>query len=661
MIDLGSVLDQMLAGVTSELQATSAAGAAQTLQLSDGVRVQHVTRADPLYRFHLDSRRPPSVGQTGWIVRGEETQSGATVAAREGHVLEFRLERDIGASVPGARFVFQDTCLLQWLQDRLKQLTRCAPHHDLSHRVISGAGPIDLSSEQPASVQDLDGLNPGQSKVVAMALKSSITVCMAPPGTGKTRTAGAIADAWIRRGLGVLMAAPTNVALDRVLLALLRRGVDPELLLAGRILRVGAIVDPDLESDFGDHVILSRVVARHAAPVQARLKEIARELSALSDGSSPLNLQDALRRRADLLGEHRRLDVKLEHLPQALIDRAQLIATTIHRAGLGWLRRSFDAVLIDEASMCSQAWTYPVLRAVKERGVFLGDPHQLGPIVRSSDRAARRWLGQSILEAYAAGPGFAPHVLHLDTQYRMNAKICRVVSEMSYEGTLKTHHRPSHTRLIPQLPGPVAYVNTNELGARCKRSPAGFSRINPRQAQLAAEIACHLAAHCPEATGAVLTPYQAQGALLRRALRRRCGPSHSIEVGTVHGLQGDAAGWVVLDLTDGPGLPPSILLRGTGSQDLGPQLLTVAMSRAEHHVVVVGDLSWLARAVPADAVLMRLLRILSVHGTPLAMSDFAGEFEYRQPAPDASSSILGDLQPTHRRTRRTGRQHREQP
>ena len=661
MIDLGSALDEMLAGVSSELQTTTGRGAAQTLQLSDGVRVPDVERPEPHYRFHLDSRRPPKVGQAGWIVRDERTRCRAMVAAREGHALKFRLERDIGSAVPVAQFVFEDVCLLRWLHDRLKELIRCAPEQDLSHRVISGAHPIELSNASPTSLRDLAGLNPQQIRAVSAALRSDLTVCMAPPGTGKTRTAGAIADAWIRRRLGVLMTAPTNVALDRVLLTLLRRGVETDLLSAGRVLRVGTVVDPGLERDFGEQVILSRVVAREAAPARARLEEIARELTALIHGSSPLSGQDALRRRDDLIEEERRLNAKLEHLPQTLIDRAQLVATTIHRAGLGWMRREFDAVLVDEASMCSQVWIYPTLRIVNGRGVLIGDPHQLGPILRSHDTAAKRWLGRSPLEPYAAGHCSASHVVRLDTQYRMNAEICRVVSEMSYNGALKTHSTPSHARVTPQLPGPVAYVNTNGLGAQCKRSSTGFSRINPRQARLAAEIACHLAAHCPEATGAVLTPYRAQGALLRRELRQRCGPSHGIEIGTVHGLQGDSASWVVLDLTDGPGLPPSILLTGSKTRDLGSQLLTVAVSRAEHHLVVVGDLRWLARAVPPDAVLMRLLRFLSAHGIPLTLSDFVGGCEHHQRSPNTSRSHPEDIRSGQRKPWGGGRRTRKQP
>ena len=661
MINIGSALDEMLAGVTSELQATSTGGAAQTLQLSDGLQVLDVDRPEPHYRFHLDSRRPPRVGQAGWIVRDQNTRCGAVVAAREGHVLEFRLERAIGAEIPGAQFVFEDACLLRWLHDRLKELSRRAPQGDLSHRVTSGARPIELPEGWPASLRDLQGLNPEQGRAVAMALNVDLTVCMAPPGTGKTRTAGGIADAWVRRGLGVLMTAPTNVALDRVLLSFLRRGVDPDLLSAGRILRVGTVVDPDLESGFGDHVMLSRVVAREAKPVRARLAEIAQELTALTDVSSSLSPQEASRRRDNLTEEDRRLNTKLEHLPQTLIDRAQLVATTIHRAGLGWMRRSFDAVLIDEASMCGQAWVYPTLRVGGGQAVLIGDPHQLGPIVRSHEKTATRWLGRSALDPYATGHRSDSHVVRLDTQYRMNAEICRVVSEMSYEGALKTHSTPTHARVIPRLPGPVVYLNTNGLGARCERASTGFSRMNPRQADLAAEIACSLAAQCPEETGAVLTPYQAQGALIRRAVRRRCGPSHGIEIGTVHGLQGDSAGWVVLDLTDGPGLSPSLLLKGCKSPDLGPRLLTVAISRAEHHLVVVGDLTWLSRAIPSDAVLMRLLRILSARGIPLSLTDLVRGAGNPQGVRNTSRSHPEDLRSVHRTPRRNRRRGRTQP
>jgi hypothetical protein len=145
--------------------------------------------------------------------------------------------------------------------------------------------------------------------------------------------------------------------------------------------------------------------------------------------------------------------------------------------------------------------------------------------------------------------------------------------------------------------------------------------MNPRQAAAVARLAAWIAAEVPNRRGAILTPYRAQRHLIQKEVSRFPEASGRLDVGTVHGYQGNSAAYVIVDVADGPGLPPSLLLRGTRPTDPGPRLLTVAMSRAEHHLIVVGNLSWLARAVPSDAFLVRLLRLLESSGGEFSLPD----------------------------------------
>lgn len=145
--------------------------------------------------------------------------------------------------------------------------------------------------------------------------------------------------------------------------------------------------------------------------------------------------------------------------------------------------------------------------------------------------------------------------------------------------------------------------------------------MNRRQAAAVARLATWIAAEVPTCRGAVLTPYRAQRHLIQRELSRGPATHDRIHVGTIHSYQGTSAAFVIVDLADGPGLPPSRLLRGTRPTDPGPRLLTVALSRAEYHLIVVGNLSWLARAVPADAFLVHILRLLESSGHELVLPE----------------------------------------
>jgi superfamily I DNA and/or RNA helicase len=109
----------------------------------------------------------------------------------------------------------------------------------------------------------------------------------------------------------------------------------------------------------------------------------------------------------------------------------------------------------------------------------------------------------------------------------------------------------------------------------------------------------------------VIAPYRAQARALRDALRERCRArvdDGSIQVSTVHRFQGEERDLIVFDTTDAPGKSGRFLsdLRNPSAANL----INVAISRARHALIVVGDVPHLRRVLGEDSSLLRVIRAL---------------------------------------------------
>ena len=102
------------------------------------------------------------------------------------------------------------------------------------------------------------GLNGEQAAAVARALDGELSYVWGPPGTGKTLTVARIAEAFFREGRSVLVAAPTNQAVDHLLSAVLERLKAEKEVAEHAVLRLGPIVSAELDRRWGDLVDLDR-------------------------------------------------------------------------------------------------------------------------------------------------------------------------------------------------------------------------------------------------------------------------------------------------------------------------------------------------------------------------------------------------------------------
>jgi hypothetical protein len=261
----------------------------------------------------------------------------------------------------------------------------------------------------------------------------------------------------------------------------------------------------------------------------------------------------------------------------------------------------WDAIVIDEASMISLASiVYPLYRQKTQKFIIAGDPFQIEPIV-----AVEQWKDENIYtlvglnKAGSFGkPATEPHdypVRNLEVQFRSIPAIGEVFSHFTYDGIL-THYRAAGSQRPLKLNGYNAKplnlikfpVSKYESIYRAKRLESG-TPYQTYSALFTFEFVRWLAGQVQgcKTNGVrigVIAPYRAQANVLNR-LNDSWAPKPDgveIQVGTIHGFQGDECDIIVAVLNP----PPTIST--SSHMFLNKQnILNVAISRARDYLFIV--------------------------------------------------------------------------
>jgi ATP-dependent RNA/DNA helicase IGHMBP2 len=245
-------------------------------------------------------------------------------------------------------------------------------------------------------------------------------------------------------------------------------------------------------------------------------------------------------------------------------------------------------LVIDEACQTTEPGCWiPLARC--DRVVLAGDPCQLPPTVVSPE-AAKLGFGVSLLERLVSLYG-DQITRRLDVQYRMHTDIMTFSSREFYDSALtadesvRNHHLCDLPGVItnPLTANPVQFIDTAGGGYDEEREPDGESRLNSKEAALAArKVQSLLDSGIQPADIAVIAPYAAQVRLLREKLK-----VPGLEIDSVDGFQGREKEVVVLSL-----------VRSNQEGDIGfladVRRTNVALTRARRKLLVIGDSATLA-------------------------------------------------------------------
>ncbi len=446
-------------------------------------------------------------------------------------------------------------------------------------------------------------LRPAQQQALTLARQRS-GFLWGPPGTGKTTTLGVLLAEYLdaRPQARVLLLSTTNQAVDLATLA-----VD-KALQKGRRERWRSGVQR-LGTRFNASAYAGR---EHLIPTddQDLIGRLARAEAARPSARDAGALKAWADRVAGLREELRSASLQV-------LRQCRLAAMTTTRAAftLATLRElePFDLLVFDEASQVSLAHAL-ALMPLGRQWLFAGDPSQLSPVLRSTDRGARRWLGRS---AFSAMPRQGAAVVRLDEQSRMAAPICALVSDLFYDGELRVaadvqgsvDWRTRRERALGEADAHthvhVHAVRSDGAWSATERGPA---RRESAEAIAAAVAAALASGEWQPQELIVLTPFRAQRALIRQCLRAH-GVDEAVKVSTVHRAQGSEAPVVFFDPADGA--QPFL------QTEEARRLFNVALSRAQAKVLLYLSTADLANPVLAAIVQRQRLAGDTREATPL--------------------------------------------
>ncbi|WP_203982379.1 AAA domain-containing protein [Sphaerisporangium rufum] len=458
---------------------------------------------------------------------------------------------------------------LSWLliaqYRKLRDLASGGPGFDAGAAVavVTPAGPDAPATRLGPFSTAPRGLNAGQRDAVALALTPGLTWLWGPPGTGKTTTISALVAELRRRGKRVLLAAPTNAALDVAVAAVLDRLPDVD---EGQVVRLGQPADLSLVDRAGGRVLVDEIAAARGEPIARRRVEVGHALR-----------------------ENRRDLTRLKRSAKELTPAQEAARLTLETAIAESqdLQRALDRALLKvRRQVCREA---TVVAATPE---------------------AQEWLKRSPFEkagiAAAVAGGRPPaRLAALTEQYRMRPPIGHVVSTAFYpEGPLVTAPAVPARRVRSRAPwatGDLVVVDTSGLHARTARRQGMLSRYNLAHAQLIAAMVGGASDELHDL--GLITPFAPQARLLESLLPEE--PAGGRAASTVHRFQGGERDIVVYDTVDSAHgvtpLHPWFAQGGAGSE--GARLLNVAASRARDNLVVIGSLDVLHRTkMTRDAV-----------------------------------------------------------
>lgn len=436
---------------------------------------------------------------------------------------------------------------------------------------------------------------------------SDVVAIWGPPGTGKTTTL----VKWLlslfpvgreRDWPTVLLAAPTHVAVTKLLKDLLMTAER----LSDEAVRYGSA---------------GRIEGSGLEPVwhQSILQPL------LTQGNGQLDDDSGTERWAEVLATRE----GREAAAKWILGPRHLHAATcvgMARRDYGLSHRTFDIAVVDEAGKAFGAELL-LPAAVARRLVLVGDHNQLPPTVTTEslddsigyrlsldevEELLRRNMFHEIFEQLPADKKGM-----LTMQYRMHEHIGSLVSDLFYDGNLRSHRTGEEWSLTRRR---VVFVDFTEVQSyRNRRSRHSQSQENPTERAALHAILQRLSAKNAGIVRSVLVicPYEAQ----RVAVEEETGSekySFSLEATTVDAVQGGEADMVILLMTRSRGRVQFLLDR---------HRLNVALSRARDAVIILGHAACLAP--DGGGPLGRLLELGRAKGS-LELIQLAPEANFRR-------------------------------
>ena len=470
------------------------------------------------------------------------------------------------------------------------------------------------------------GLNAAQEAALKLPFQHRIFLIQGPPGTGKTHLLG-----WILVAL-VMQAFERGVPLRIGVSALTHQAIDNVLA------KVVTLINGALPQCF------------------PRLAGQNFPATCIKWGKKSDEIQDKRHSMAQIL--------QTDDADAVLKQTWSIIGATgfgfynLFNSKSGEFPAALDWVIFDEASQVLLPQALMALVYGKGHFLFLGDVHQLPPIVRGNYGPLERSILETLMARYPD-----TNQMTLDTTYRMNKEICTFPSKMWYDGLLHSAPSVANAHLAIDINTSDDFPTKNQLPTQnqCREEPEVNSplsappfmedepkgestgrEITPRflnsildpskplalilcdhtcsaqqsdmEAELMATMACRLMTqhHIAADDMAIISPHRAQNNAIMTQMSEMVrqfikGNEESSEKGmkplalplvdTVERMQGAERDVILFGLTVSD-------LDHIQSEFLNsPNRLNVAMTRAKKKLVIVGSKAFFS-AIPTDEAML---------------------------------------------------------
>lgn len=403
-------------------------------------------------------------------------------------------------------------------------------------------------------------LNDSQNKAILAILQNEgIQIVHGPPGTGKTTVLSCAIQALVKAGKRVLVAAPSNTAVDHFAKVLIRGGV--------KVLRVGNNIKIDDEIlDYTIEGYLSRSAEiKQIKMYQKSILELRKKAGQFKRVFDKASREE----RNAYYQEIKALRREIKSLRVFSIDKTMqqcqvILGTPVGLSDELGSNYQTDYLFIDEAGQCHDALAW-LLFGYALNVVLSGDIHQLPPTYLSS-KNLHNPMASSILHNLQQS---THSVYFLDTQYRMEPRIASFSNRRFYDNRLK-HSKPESAEQS------VLFFDTAGMGFEEQQHAESGSRFNEGEIELIQNF-IELNKH-ESISWVVISPYQAHVEMLKNRL------GLDVRISTIDSFQGQESPGVILSL-----------VRCNDNQEIGflkdYRRMNVALTRAQNRLVVFGDSS----------------------------------------------------------------------
>ncbi|KAL7722559.1 Nonsense-mediated mRNA decay protein [Entamoeba marina] len=418
------------------------------------------------------------------------------------------------------------------------------------------------------SAPGLPRLNQVQAEVVESAFSKPLSLIQGPPGTGKTVTSATLIYNVVRSNPGkkVLVAAPSNIAVDQLGQRILATGV--------KIVRVYSRGRDNVDSPLFEHSLTD--IAEHKLEKNEKELYIAYKKH-LNDDSGVDNTTV----------EKAKLSLK-KYMDQHL-QTVDVILTTCCVCGdkkIDSIRGEINTVLIDESTQADEPECLVCLRNNVQQLFLVGDHCQLGPILNSKE-AKNHGL---VLPMFSRLLLLNHEPYRLQFQYRMHPSLSEFPSHTFYDGVLQNGVTALERQFEPlssfwyQPTRPMMFIASN---GKEGFGSTGTSYLNDDEVRIIEALLEKLLTIGVEGTQiGVITPYIAQKQAVVQACinNKRLGMSvvNDVEIASVDSFQGREKDFIIFST-----------VRSNSQNDIGflknPQRLNVSITRAKYGLIIVGN------------------------------------------------------------------------